>query len=331
MSQSNSSPVLEFASVESDVKLLRIALVVCTCNRPKGLERVVTSLAKLQMPSHYLAQLLIIDNSADGNARQTVEQLKAGLPWEVQYVHETKSGISFARNAALEYVIPRQFDYMASVDDDMHVDPEWLVELIEIATSSSDAAVIGRRKIDYPGEKHWWVDEAYRLDSHEPADGALLEQGHTGGCLVKLDCVRSLKLRFDEDLSKSGGEDTLFFAQILDNGDNIRFASKAISYEVLGADRMRVRWWLKRWYRTGNTSALVSMATNHSSRFRVFYDGVVRVTLGLAGTVLCMPWLMRRRTKGMRAVRMVFRGSGYIAAVMGARYDEYAEGGRGEV
>ena len=330
MSQDTTSSVPEVRSVKDQGGCVNIALTVCTCNRPKGLARVIESLAQLRVPDNCSVQLVVVDNSPDGNADQTVEKLKQVFPWELSYIHETRSGISFARNASLDYVVPKQIDYMASVDDDMHVHPDWLFELFLVATNSGAAAVMGYLQFDYPGDRDWWVDEAYRLDKHAPADGALLDQGSTCGCLIKLDCVRSLNLRFDEDLNKSGGEDTLFFAQIKVHGNDIRYAAKALSFEVLGPERMRIRWWLKRWYRTGITTAVVSIATNEKNRAGVLYDGFVRIVLGVAGTVVCLPWLLSRRTKGMRAVRMIFRGSGYVAAAIGIRYDEYAGGGRGE-
>jgi len=318
------------AASNENVEGLRIVIALCTCNRPKGLERVLQSLSELEMGDGLSVQTLVVDNSAEGNARTVVEKLRANVPWEVSYIHEVKSGISYARNAALEHVLPMPYDYMASIDDDMHVDPNWLTELMSVATETGDEAVIGCTLFDYSGDMSWWVEGAYRLDYREPENGSLLDQGHTGGSLIKLDCIRALKLRFDEDLGKSGGEDTLFFERILNHGGKIRCASGAISYEVLGADRMRVWWWLKRWYRTGNTTGLVALAASRKSRFRIFTDGVIRVGLGLMGTLVSLPWLLCRRTTGMRAVRTVCRGSGYIAAVVGLRFNEYAGGGRGE-
>ncbi len=290
----------------------------------------LTSIGNLKVRDDFIVQLLVVDNSVDGNAYLLVDRMRAKLPWQVDYFHEVRSGISFARNAALDQVMPRQFDFMVGLDDDMHVDPDWLVELISVATQTDAEAVISCRKFEYSGVMSWWVDGAYQLDHRKPVDGLLLNQGHTGGYLVKLDCVRSLNLRFDEDLGKSGGEDTLFFDRILSEGGRVVYAEKAISYEVLGSDRARVRWWLKRWYRTGNTSGLVALASDRSTRLRVLFDGFIRVFFGVAGTIISLPWLLRRRATGMRAVRMLCRGSGYVAAALGSRYEEYAQDGRTE-
>lgn len=317
-------------AVKSNPHPLRIAVVVCTYNRPHGLERVLRSLARLRTPDVAIVELVIVDNSADGNARGLIETMLGELPYAMQYIHEPEPGISAARNAALEWILLQRFDFMASIDDDMHADPDWLAELMTVAVESSAHAVIGCTLFDYVGAQSWWVDEAYRLDDRGPGDRDPIDQGHTGGSLVRLDLPISRNMRFELNLGRSGGEDTLFFDEIIRHGGRMLYAGKAISHEVLGPDRARVRWWLRRWYRTGNTTGLVALTADKNARARVAVDGVVRMSAGFVGTLVSLPWLLRRRAVGMRAVRMLCRGAGYIAAALGSRYDEYGRGDRGE-
>lgn len=311
-----------------------IVIGICTFNRPRGLRRALTSLSAIRVKKSYAIEVLVVDNSDDANARNLVTSLADHYPWTLNYLHEATSGISFARNAALEKILPSEASFLACIDDDMHVDPQFLIELLSVADARQATAVISCKRFDYSGPMSWWVDGAYAQDYREPEYDTPLNQGHTGGCLIRLDFVRHQKLRFDENLSKSGGEDTLFFDQMLHHGGHIWYASNAVSYEVLGPERMRIQWWLKRWYRTGNTTAMVRLNSDSharlSTRLLVVIDGVVRITCGLFGTLICLPWLLCRRTTGMRSVRMLCRGSGYIAAAAGKRYDEYARGDRGE-
>ena len=307
----------------------RVAITLCTYHRPRGLERALRSLSRLELPRETDVELFVIDNAPDGNARSVVERMRPVLAYEVRYRNELTPGISAARNRALDEAVAEGFDFMVSVDDDMHVEPGWLAELLAVATESGAAAVIGRREYEHDGSMSWWVNGAHRLDYRPPDDRAPLEQGHTGGALVRLDPVRALGLRFEESLGKSGGEDTLFFDRIIRTGGRILYAKRALSHEVLGPDRLRIRWWLRRWYRTGNTSGMVSLVAGRR-RVRVLADGLIRIALGLGGTLAALPWLLRRRTRGMRTVRMVCRGCGYVAAAFGLRYEEYASDKRGE-
>jgi len=324
---------------------MRIVIAICTYNRPLGLKRALMSLAKLRTQDDFEIEFVVVDNSTDGNARALLEEMRESLPWEAVYIHEAKPGISCARNAGLEHALAQSFDFMVGIDDDMHADENWLIELTSVATKTRAEAVMSYQEFECSGEMSWWVDEAYRLDRREPAsyrpdqasdgtepdsdsteqaDDMSLEQGSTGGCLIRLDYVRSINLRFDEDYGKSGGEDSMFFDQLRSEGGRIIYAPKAIVYEVVGTERMTVHWWVKRWYRTGNTTGLVSLVSNRKTRLRVFLDGLLRIILGFVGTIVSLPWLLLQHAKGMRAVRMLCRGTGYVAAAIGVRYDEYS-------
>ena len=261
-------------------------------------------------------------------ARAGVDELRARVPFPCRYVAEPEPGISAARNAGLEMALREDFAFMATVDDDMRVEPDWLRELLAVAVDTDADAVIGRRGVDYQGKMAWWVKGAWRLDSHAPGDREPLGQGHTGSSLVRLARVRELALRFEQGLGRSGGEDTLFFDEILRAGGRILYSSESVSHEVFGPERARVRWWLARWYRTGNTTGLVMLAGDGGARARVLLAGAARVLLGAGGTVCSLPWLLIGRATGMRAVRMLCRGAGYIAAGTGLRYEEYARDAR---
>lgn len=334
----NTSQARQESDQPRSEQALSVVIGICTYNRPKGLQRALVSLAGMHVNKSLAIEVLVIDNSADANARELVKMLAGKFPWNLNYLHESASGISFARNAALDRLRASDTNYFATIDDDMYVDPGFLTELMSVAENNAADAVISCKRFDYSGAMSWWVDGAYRQDYREPQNDIPLTQGHTGGCLIRLEFVRSKKMRFDESLGKSGGEDTLFFDQMLRNGGNIWYASKAISYEVLGAERMRMQWWLKRWYRTGNTTGLVRLSsirysragTRMITRFSVIVDGTVRIVSGFIGTLVCLPWLLCHRSTGMRSVRMLCRGSGYIAAAAGKRYDEYVKDDRGE-
>jgi len=308
----------------------QVAIMMCTYNRPSGLTRALNSLATMQLPSNTDVELLLVDNSKDANAKTLFDNTIDRLPFKSNYIHQPSPGISAARNAALDHALRHGFDFIATLDDDMHVDPAWLCEIFAVANETDADAIIGYRRYDYGGQTNWWIDQATELDRHAPQDRQSLEQGHTAGSLIRLESVRSAGIRFEQSLGLSGGEDTLFFDQVLRNNGQILYAGRAISYEVLGHDRMQIRWWLKRWYRNGNTSGLVILHAKQRPRWRVLIDGLIRIAAGVVGTVAHLPWLLRRQAVGLRAVRMIFRGSGYIAAAFGVKFDEYRQGGRSE-
>lgn len=304
---------------------IRVAIVVCTFHRPRGLTSVLESIARVARPEHVDLHVFVIDNAPRGGAREAVEHRLRRSPEALVWVHEPAPGISAARNRALECVLDHRpaFDFMATLDDDMHVDEAWLRELLKVARETAADAVMARVEFAYDGGRDWWVEAARALDAHAPGDRQSLSQGHTGNSLVRVECVRRAGLRFDEGFGLSGGEDTVFFDRMLQGGARLVYAEHAIAYECLTPERLRVRWWLMRWYRTGNTTGRVNLLAGRRSRVETFLDGVIRVVFGAAGTVAGLPLLLLRQRRPMRAVRMVFRGSGYVAAAFGARFREY--------
>jgi succinoglycan biosynthesis protein ExoM len=63
--------------------------------------------------------------------------------------------------------------------------------------------------------------------------------------------------RFDPALGRSGGEDTCFFHHLYSLGTVYAFAEAAVVHEHVPPHRGRLRWLLKRYFRSGQTHARV--------------------------------------------------------------------------
>jgi glycosyltransferase involved in cell wall biosynthesis len=94
-----------------------ITVVICTRSRPDGLRSTLRSLVGQSCPDF---DVLVVDNSADGDCGQLVQEF-TGL--DVRWVHEPKPGLSRARNRALTEV---RAEVVAWLDDDEVADPSWL-------------------------------------------------------------------------------------------------------------------------------------------------------------------------------------------------------------
>ena len=77
-------------------------------------------------------EILVVDNaSVDASTREAVAAVPA-----VRYVHEARTGLDFARNAALREARGR---LLAFLDDDVVVDPHWLDGLHTVSSACPDA------------------------------------------------------------------------------------------------------------------------------------------------------------------------------------------------
>ncbi len=83
----------------------RVAVCVCTCNRPRLLGRLFAILERLEPgdrgPLLEGVELVVVDNRPDGRARAVCDSWRDRLPVALRFVEEPEPGISFARNRAL--------------------------------------------------------------------------------------------------------------------------------------------------------------------------------------------------------------------------------------
>ena len=99
----------------------RMTVVVCTRERPEGLEACLRSVLTQHYPSF---SVLVVDNAPTTSRTQAVvDRLASPM---IQYVTEPRKGLSWARNKALKVVSD---EVIAWIDDDEIADPHWLAEL----------------------------------------------------------------------------------------------------------------------------------------------------------------------------------------------------------
>jgi hypothetical protein len=113
-----------------------IATIVCTRERPVGLRACLSSLAAQNYPNY---SVLVVDNApVTSRSRQVVEEFSAGS-MSVEYAVESRPGLAWARNRALELVTA---GILAWIDDDEEADPYWLCELARGFVAHPEAGAV---------------------------------------------------------------------------------------------------------------------------------------------------------------------------------------------
>lgn len=101
-----------------------VSIVVPTHGRPEQLAICLSSLISLQYP-HY--EIVVVDNAPSTNATaELIRDLSKDAPF-IRYVCENNPGRSWARNRG---IATARGEILAFTDDDVLVDPYWLVELV---------------------------------------------------------------------------------------------------------------------------------------------------------------------------------------------------------
>lgn len=308
---------------------MRVALCAATYRRPEGLARLLAGLAALEIPDTVEVRGVIVDNSDEGGARAQVAEAAATFCWPLHYRSETRRGITFARNAALEEALATGCEFVAFVDDDEVPSPTWLAALMAAQRRSGAAAVLGAVQPVFPPGTPAWLIAGRFFETHRYADGAEIDDAHTANVLIDLHRLAALGLRFDHRYALTGGEDTMLFRDLLDAGERIVYAADAVVYETVPASRARLAWLLRRWYRTGNIEAALYLRGRRRDAWRRpanLLRGLARVTAGSGLFLANLAVLgLGRKDRIVRPLYTVCRGCGILASTLGWNYSEYVE------
>lgn len=304
----------------------KIAVSLATYNRPLGLERVLDGIETQEIPQYVSIRVIIVDNSDDANACSYIQHRSTTYRWRLSYHHELARGISFARNKGLEDALAVDDDYIAFIDDDERPHRNWIKELLNVAVETGAVAVLGTVKAVYQKPPPWWIAKGKFFGMGEFADREPIPIGYTTNALAQLSYIRALGLRFDPRYALTGGEDTLFFRTIRDNGGKTVFSVNAVTYEYIVPSRATLNHLLKYWYRSANTSGLISMqleSFSPQSRLKVVGGGLTRAVVGAFGAITTLPTLTFKQVLPFTFLRITCRGLGHIAAAFGITFEQY--------
>lgn len=298
--------------------MIDVAACVCTRHRHEGLRLLLAALARQRLDgSGVRLTVVVIDNSAGGDALPTVSVAAQATTVPVRFIHEPRQGLTFARNRALAEARSLGARYLAFIDDDEIPDRDWLRSLASAVQRPRVAAAIGPVNpffVRPPGR--WLPIEAYRAEA--PTKDGYALSGYTGNCIIDLERIDGLQ--FDNRYNTSGGEDTDFFASLVSAGYLMAWADTATVLEAVPAARMSVGWLCRRWYRTGANEARMAIArqSGPKPRMAALGKGAVRIaggSLRLALAVAIHAWARPDRVTA--SLYTLSRGAGYVGAAIG--------------
>ncbi|MDX3975168.1 glycosyltransferase family 2 protein [Shinella sp.] len=289
--------------------MTRIDIAVCTFRR-EALSETLASLARLTVPQGVQLRVIVADNDVEPSARERVAV--ARLPMDIAYVHCPAGNISIARNACLDHA---DADFIAFVDDDETVEPQWLERLLAEAEKGAEV-VLGPVRAVYAADAPAWMR---RGDFHSTLPvwvGGEIRTGYTCNVLMRLAAPAIAGRRFDLALGRSGGEDTAFFDAVHAGGGRIAFAAEAWVQEPVPANRARFAWLAQRRLRMGQT---------HGRLLAERHEGFARLTAAALATAKCAACFAGAAALvflPVRRNRFVLRGllhAGAVGGLFGAR------------
>jgi len=142
----------------------KIALVICTYQRPKAL---ATLLGSVEKQSFYPDQILIIDGSIDDTTaiyfrKSTIANL------EYYKVSASQRGLTRQRNFGVERV-KQGMDYISFLDDDVVLKPDYFEQILQTFHEKPNAVGVGGYIIN---------EVAWEFDQNEPREGWFAFDGY---------------------------------------------------------------------------------------------------------------------------------------------------------
>ena len=168
-----------------------ISVVICTYNRADLLAEALQSLCEQTLDSSEY-EVIVVDNNSTDNTRTATESF-ADAYQNVSYCFEPQPGNSIARNHGWQKA---KGVYVAFIDDDCKVPPQWLAVAKEIINQVSPSVFGGPYFAFYNSPKAKWFKDSY----------GSYELNHKEGVLDKPEYLAAGNLFMrSEVLEKSGG------------------------------------------------------------------------------------------------------------------------------
>lgn len=144
-----------------------VYIIIVNWNGLSHLEYCLHSLANLIYPNK---RVLVVDNgSTDGS----VNFVKQNYPHFFLYEEKRNLGFTGGNNIGIRYAIDDKADFVALLNNDTRVEPDWLDALIDLATSDKTIGLCESQQYSWDGQhkilfnyRPEWVDgESYLVDA----------------------------------------------------------------------------------------------------------------------------------------------------------------------
>ena len=305
-------------------KMPSVAICIATHCRPLGLERLIRALATLAFTrrSPGAISIVVADNDPAGSAAATCEALRSAIRWPIEYVHEPRRGIPFARNACVNGARRLGAELLAFIDDDEVPEPLWLDELLLVMHDTGAGIVTGPVLPAFEGDVPAWIRRGGFFDRERHVTGASQERAVTGNVLLRLDLLDGMPTPFDERKPLSGGTDTHLFRRLIVAGERIVWADDAVVHEYNPSSRLTATWLMRRSFRVSSNWSSTEAELDPGMRVRAsrFAKALVRIAQGVA---LFPVGLVAGRHVLVRSGQFVATGAGFIAGMTGHEMQEY--------
>lgn len=221
--------------------MIEIIIAICTYKRNEKLRLLLNSLYDMNIKKEFNIRIIIVDNDADNNSIDSNFLKKYKEKYSIDYIKESKKGISNARNRCIVEAKKYYFDYFLFLDDDEIVDSDWLNKMIKCKINYDADVVRGSVITTYSNNIKTYIVKSGFFDREIKKTGEKLDSCACGNVLIGSNVILETGICFKEEYNFSGGEDTDFFYEVLDNGYKIVWCQEGKVFEDLSDERNNLK------------------------------------------------------------------------------------------
>jgi succinoglycan biosynthesis protein ExoM len=304
----------------------KIDVCVATYKRPEPLRKLLLSLTAQETGEEFSFAIAVADNDAERSAEAVVGEFNA-TGHKITYAVEPEQNISLARNKSLSLATG---DYIATIDDDIYADPQWLLHSYRALKSYNADAVHGPVIPEFHPKTPKYITLSNVFIRPNPPSGSSGNYVFTAAnSLFRRKLIDGTMAPFDPGFGRTGGEDTAFFENLRKQGFKLVWCREARVFTVLSPRKTNWRWIFQREFRIGN------------GYYRVFEQGPVDPRLSRAAKIFklvkrtaktCGPvplyvlgglFDVRYAVKAIESLRVIAFYTGLMAYFLGFRYEEF--------
>ncbi|MBF0490305.1 MAG: glycosyltransferase family 2 protein [Candidatus Omnitrophica bacterium] len=247
-----------------------ISIIVCTYNRCQSLKDTLESFTKLNFSPDINYEILIIDNNSTDQTKNIAQSYVPFLGNKLRYLFEAQQGKCYALNLSINEA---KGDVLAFTDDDVIVDPNYLLEINKIFSKpNNEIEFIGGKILPlWEGDKPSWISGSLM------GALAMLDYGKDEFIIdsnYKLDFIRKhiffgANFVFRKKLFKKFGqfntkkivaEDTEMCMRLYKNGVKSLYAPSVIVYHKVPVSRTTPEYFFKWFSQQGQYQEIIDFS-----------------------------------------------------------------------
>lgn len=240
--------------------MVRLSLVIATYNRSLSLIDALESVVCQNAPIKEWECIVVNNNSTDDTVERFNRFVARHPEHNIRMVEESNQGLSYARNRGIRESVG---EYVAIIDDDERIAPEFISSYISLFDSTPDAMAAGGPIVaEYPtGRPRWMSKYTERPIANTMYFGSevrLFPKGRIpggGNMAIRRDAVRRYGV-FDTSLgyvgdSLVGGEESDLFERLQIADAKYYYVPKAVMYHVISEDKLSAEYLCRLSYNVG--------------------------------------------------------------------------------